>query len=424
MKLFPTYRRWWRYKSYRHDAALPAHTVDCPDCGCRMDIPLLKQGQEAHCPTCNHEIVQVENNPYIAPLAYALTSLILMAFVYTMLFMEVELVGVVSVLTLPEMMRLLVLQEFGFLAEVMFVLTFGTPLLFLLMCVYVYIALAMEKMLPALFYCTRVLVRLRHWIMVDVFFVSTLVAYIKLSSVAQVTFGPAFYLMFALAVMLVRTSVSIPQHWVYYKIHRILGFNAVQTASEDKICCSRCLYFRDAREHTCGVCGADLYRRRPYSLRISLSFLIAAAILYIPANLLPIMISSNPTNMEISTILSGIVYMWNDGDKLIAAIIFSASVLVPVLKILAMAVLIASAHIKPPLSAPAMSVLYRTTEAVGRWSMVDIFVMIILMSAFHTNMARVVPGEAALYFCLVVLLTMFSAYFFDPRLIWDKLKQP
>ncbi|WP_416192091.1 paraquat-inducible protein A [Neisseria sp. CCUG12390] len=421
MKLFPAYRRWWRYKSFRNDAALPAHTVDCPDCGCRTGIPRLLQGQEAHCPTCHHEIVQVEKNPYIAPLAYAGTSLILMAFVYTMLFLQIEMMGVVSILTLPEMMRLLVLQEFGFLAEVMFILTFGTPLLFLLLCMYVYAALAMEKMLPALFFCTRVLVRLRHWIMVDVFFVSTLVAYIKLSSVAQVTFGPAFYLMFALAVMLIRTSVSIPQHWVYYKIHRILGFDAVQTASDDKICCSRCLYFRDAGEQTCGVCGADLYRRRPYSLRISLCFLLAAAILYVPANLLPIMISSNPTTVEINTIMNGIIYMWHDGDKLIAAIIFSASILVPVLKIAAMGVLIASAYFKPPLSAPQMSAMYRITESIGRWSMIDIFVIIILMSAFHTNMARVVPGEAAVYFCLVVLLTMISAYFFDPRLIWDKV---
>ena len=90
----------------------------------------------------------------------------------------------------------------------------------------------------------------------------------------------------------------------------------------------------------------------------------------------------------------------------------------PVLKIIAMAVLIASAYFKPPMSAPKMSVLYRITESIGRWSMIDIFVIIILMSSFHTNMARVVPGGAAVYFCLVVVLTMLSAYYFDPRLIW------
>ena len=136
MKSLQTYKRWWRYKSYRDDAVLPEHTVDCPDCGSRMEVPRLKQGQEVHCPTCNHEIVQVEHNPYIAPLAYAVSSLILMAFVYSMMFVTVEIMGVVSILSLPEMMRLLVLQDFGFLAEVMFVLTFGTPLLFVLLGTY------------------------------------------------------------------------------------------------------------------------------------------------------------------------------------------------------------------------------------------------------------------------------------------------
>lgn len=423
MKPIPSYTRWWRYKSYLPDASLPAHTVDCPDCGNRMDIPRLRQGQEAHCPVCNHEVVEVENNPYVAPLAYATTSLILMVFAYSMVYIRVELFGVTSILSLPEMMRLLIYQDYGFLAEVMFVLTFGAPVLFLLLCLYVYTALVRERAYPALRFATRVLVRLRHAIMVDVFFISTLVAYIKLSSVAAVEFGSAFYLMFALSVMLIRTSVSIPQHWVYYKIHRLTGGDAVQTASDDKTCCSRCLYFRDKDEQPCEVCGADLYRRRPKSLNISLAFLLAAFILYFPANILPIMISSNPTALEVNTIFNGIVYMWNDGDRLIAVIIFSASILVPVLKIIAMAVLIASVYFKPPMSAPKMSVLYRITESIGRWSMIDIFVIIILMSSFHTNMARVVPGGAAVYFCLVVVLTMLSAYYFDPRLIWDRHQQ-
>ena len=112
--------------------------------------------------------------------------------------------------------------------------------------------------------------------------------------------------------------------------------------------------------------------------------------------------------------------MWRDGDKVIAAIIFSASILVPSLKIISMATLIASAHFGLPMPIHRMSRLYHITEAVGRWSMIDIFVIIILMSAFHTPIARVTPGPAALYFCLVVLLTMLSAHYFDPRLLWDK----
>jgi hypothetical protein len=148
--------------------------------------------------------------------------------------------------------------------------------------------------------------------------------------------------------------------------------------------------------------------------------LLAAIILYIPANFLPIMISENPMSKNISTIMNGITYMWKDGDKLIAIVIFSASVAVPTLKILSMLSLLISAKFKLLLPIEKLSLQYRITEMVGRWSMIDIFVIIIMMTSFHTNIARVTPGPAAIYFCLVVILTMLSAYFFDIRLLWDK----
>ena len=415
-----TYQRLWRRKIYKRRATLPAHIVDCRECGLRNHIPQLSQGQEAACSRCGHELVRVESNPYIAPLAYTTTTLILLAIVYSQMFLTIEMPGVYSRLTLPGMMKILIVQDWGFLAEVMFIFIFGTPLLFLLLAFYVYLALARQQFMPYLLYATRTLVRLRNWMMIDVFFISTLVAYIKMYTVSTVTFGPAFWLMFVLGVMLIRTAVSAPEHWVYYQIHHLLHRTPIFPADDKHICCSRCLYFQPAHEEECGVCGTDLFNRRPRSIRISLCFLIAAAILYLPANLLPIMISSNPINLEISTILSGIQYMWNDGDRLIAAIIFSASIVVPTLKILSMAVLLASTRISMPMSIGKMSLLYRATEWIGRWSMIDIFVIILLMSAFHTPMARVQPGPASIYFCLVVLLTMLSAHFFDPRLLWDK----
>ena len=121
--------------------------------------------------------------------------------------------------------------------------------------------------------------------------------------------------------------------------------------------------------------------------------------------------------------MSGILLMWNDGDKFIALVIFSASIMVPTLKILSMLGLLFSARISPLLPIEKLSLQYRITEFVGRWSMIDIFVIIILMTAFHTPIARVTPGPASIYFCLVVILTMLSAYFFDVRLLWDNAGQ-
>ena len=146
-------------------------------------------------------------------------------------------------------------------------------------------------------------------------------------------------------------------------------------------------------------------------------------ILLLPANLMTIMVSSNPTVIERSTIFSGIQFMWRDGDHYIAMIIFSASIMVPWLKIIAMGVLLYAAKFGTKMAPQKLAKLYLITESIGRWSMIDIFVIIMLMSTFRTHLARVVPGPAALYFCLVVLLTMLSAHFFDPRLLWDKATQ-
>ena len=284
-----------------------------------------------------------------------------------------------------------------------------------------YGALLWQKQPASVLWLTRWLVRLREWIMVDVFFISMLVAYIKIRTVATVEFGQAFWLMPVWAVLLLRTAVAVPSHWVYYQIRR--RSHELLHDGPHHICCSCCLFFRPTDESRCGVCDSELFDRRPYSLHVAGCFLLAAIVLYFPANLLPIMISENPMSKEISTIMSGILYMWNDGDKLIASIIFSASIAVPTLKIVSMLVLLANARFGLFLPIRVLSLQYRITEAVGRWSMIDIFVIIIMMSAFHSHIARVTPGPAAIYFCLVVILTMLSAHFFDVRLLWDKYRE-
>lgn len=417
-KPIKTHLRQRRGKRLQSDAILLPHTLNCPECGLHIQIPALKQGSRAICPRCRHELVRVENNPYHMPPALAATTLILLLCVYSNMFITVSLAGINETLSMPSMVKGLIQYDFGFLAEVMFLFTFGSPLIFLILCLYVYIAIIARKPLPFLLNTTRTMLRLREWIMIDVFFISTLVAYIKLSAMARVEFGAAFWLMAVMALILVRTIQSVPQHWVYSQIRQLCPDPA--PSNEPTICCSRCLHYSPAAESQCRICGSHLFERRPKSLQYSAAFLIAAAILYLPANILPIMISSNPLNTEINTIMNGIAYMWNDGDKVIASIIFSASIMVPTLKILSLAFLQFSARYGLPMSVEKISLLYRITETVGRWSMIDIFVIIILMSAFHTPVARVTPGPAAVYFCCVVLLTMLSAHYFDPRLLWDK----
>lgn len=401
--------------------SIPTHHVGCPRCGLVLKIPTIIPGEEAKCPRCHQHLVRVEKYPIDTPLAYAIASLIIMAIVYSHLYITVDMFTLHVDLTLPSMLATLAQQDYSILAEVMFLLTFGSPLLFLILCLYVYIGLYYQHVLPGMLYATRTLVRLRHWIMVDVFFIATLVAYIKITGNAEVHFGLAFWLMMVLAILLIRTSQGVPEHWIFYQIQTLTGNDPTLVKhSEHTISCNYCLFEQPAGENICDVCGSFLSKRKPLSLRISMAFLLSAIILYIPANLLPMMITRAPNSNLASTILDGIEYMWKDGDILIAVVIFSASMAIPILKIISMLILLYSAAYKPLMSPAKLTILYRITESIGRWSMIDIFVVIILMSVFTSPLAKVTPGAATIYFCGVVILTMISALSFDPRLLWDE----
>ncbi len=175
----------------------------------------------------------------------------------------------------------------------------------------------------------------------------------------------------------------------------------------------------------CPRCGAALHHRRPHSLHRTWALIVAAYIFYIPANVLPIthVISFGKTQSD--TILSGVVYFIRDGMWPIALVIFAASILVPLFKLIMLTGLLVSVHRKSTWRPRLRTLMYRMTEAVGRWSMLDIFVMTILVALVRLgNIASVEAGPAAVFFAAVVVLTMFAAMSFDPRLIWDSMEMP
>jgi paraquat-inducible protein A len=172
-------------------------------------------------------------------------------------------------------------------------------------------------------------------------------------------------------------------------------------------------------EEHCPRCHAPLHLRKPDSLQRTIALAIGAVVLYFPANLLPVLqVESAMQGTRQSTIVGGIVQFWQAGDYPVALIIFIASVMIPILKILSIAVLCLGAH--SGRSPRALTRLYRVTDYVGRWSMVDVFVVAILVGVVQLGSVMTIKaGEGALAFAGVVLLTIFAAHSFDPRLIWD-----
>jgi paraquat-inducible protein A len=175
-----------------------------------------------------------------------------------------------------------------------------------------------------------------------------------------------------------------------------------------------------AAHPACPRCGTRLHARKPDSLARTWALLLAATVLYVPANVLPIMHTASLFGTQSDTIMSGVVYLWVTGSWPLAVVVFVASVFVPLAKLLALAYLAATVQ-RGTARAPAERLrLYRMVEIVGRWSMLDVFVVALLAALVQLrSLAEIVPGPGATAFGAVVVLTMLAAMTFDPRLIWD-----
>jgi len=170
----------------------------------------------------------------------------------------------------------------------------------------------------------------------------------------------------------------------------------------------------------CPRCGSTLHQRKPNSLKRTWALVLAAIIFYIPANLLPVTVVISFGKAQSDTIMSGVIYFIATGMWPIALVIFVASILVPVLKLITLSYLLITVQRKSAWRPKDRTRLYRITEAVGRWSMVDIYVVTILVALVNLgNLATIKAGPGAGFFAAVVVITMFAAMSFDPRLIWD-----
>lgn len=170
----------------------------------------------------------------------------------------------------------------------------------------------------------------------------------------------------------------------------------------------------------CPRCRAPLHRRRPDSIGRAWALLVAAVICYIPANILPVMYTSLLGSGSDSTIMSGVIQFWGHGSYGIALVIFVASVFVPCMKFLALALLLATSQRGSRWAMRERSMLYRIIERTGYWSMLDVLVVALVAALVKFQaLSDVEPGVGILFFGIAVILTMLSALNFDPRLIWD-----
>lgn len=198
---------------------------------------------------------------------------------------------------------------------------------------------------------------------------------------------------------------------------------AQTAASRQLASCHVCCKLAAAEIHLCPRCGSAMHLRKADSIQRSLALLVTACLLYIPANIYPIMITDQLGKSEGSTIIGGIIYLIHEGAMPVALVIFLFSVMVPIGKLISMFYLIWTVKRHSPVSPRQRTVMYQITEFVGKWSMVDVFVVSILVALVHLGgLLAIRPGIAALSFAGLVIVTMIAAESFDPRLIWDEME--
>ncbi len=195
----------------------------------------------------------------------------------------------------------------------------------------------------------------------------------------------------------------------------------VTAASKGLASCHLCQKVASVELHKCPRCGTALHSRKSNSLNRTLALLCTATILYIPANIWPIMITDQFGSSIESTILGGVVLLIQMDSIPVAVIIFIASVMVPVGKLLSLFYLCWTLKSGSSVSPRQRTIAYRITELIGKWSMIDVFVVSILVALVHIGKILVIrPGIASITFAALVIVTMIASKGFDPRLFWAK----
>lgn len=195
-------------------------------------------------------------------------------------------------------------------------------------------------------------------------------------------------------------------------------------ASQNIVNCEACCLAQraspDAPHMFCSRCGSTLHFRKPHSIARTWALVIAAYVLIIPANLLPVMHTGSLFGTEKDTIFGGVVFLWNSNSQMLAIILFCASIVIPFMKLFSLTFLLISVQRRSTWKPKVRARLYRLLEMVGRWSMIDVYVATMLTALVQFgNLMSIRAGLGAIAFATVVVLTIFAAKSFDPRLIWD-----
>jgi len=404
--------------------------IACNDCGKLFKRPELINGTIAQCDRCGAKLFYKTADTANRTLALSLACLILfvIANIYPFLNMRIE--GIVQETKMITGIVQLYRQGMPLLALLVLSTAMIFPLLQIIGMIYLLLPLKLGYLPRKAALIFRTLCHLKAWGMIEVYLLGILVSMIKLAKMATVIPGLAsiafIFLIFLLAAVV--SGLNPDDIWKHLPVKIRKKREPDTQNSTVLVSCHTCSFLsclpKKEVHHICPRCEASLHLRKTNSIRRTWALVITAIIFYFPANMLPITFTSALGHEQADTILSGVIYFMFSGSWHIALIIFIASVIIPIMKILILIYLLLSVQFRSVWKPKDRTRLYRITEAVGRWSMVDVYVVTILVAMVQMGpLASIEAGMGAVYFSAVVVSTMFAAENFDPRLIWDVMEE-
>lgn len=403
----------------------------CPDCDLLVSLTEAPAGYAVQCPRCGSTLHQKTASSVAKTLALSATGLILYPPAISLPLMTFQSLGFSDSANILESVLNFYRNDYYFVSLMVLLSAVVLPLVLLSGIFFISLQLYRRRPSPLLARIFRLYQHVEEWAMVEVYLLGIMVTVIKMSDSTTIAFrsGVVCFTLLVLITMAISTVIDRDLFW------QLIGGPAggacepgnagdapQSAAAGGLILCHIChlLAPQSLDGQGCPRCGERLHRRKPASFTRTWALIATSAIFLAPANLLPIMRVDFLGVPDRSTIIDGIIHFFHNGSYLIGLIILTASVLVPVFKIVGLAILLSTS---PPCNLRLLrnkTKMYRFIAFIGRWSMLDIFVISLLTVLVDFGVfTSIHTAPAATYFCLVVASTMFAAITFDPRIMWD-----
>jgi len=415
--------------------------IACPECDLLQRGAHVPANGVLRCCRCDAELSRNRPDGLPRALALGLGAVVLLAISNLYPIVGLSVSGTLVQTTLAGAVRVLFHGGMWPLAALVLVTTIVMPIMQTACMLWIVLPLRLGHKPWHAALVLRLCHQAQSWGMTEVLILGLLVALVKLSHIAAVVPGVALWSFGALMLVLAAANSAFDPHALWARfgtvrapsgsiphIDRKMAAGGVTAARCGLMLCNECGLLTRAPTHgyavACPRCGATMHSRKPSAISRTWALLISAMVLYIPANALPVMYTSSLFGAQNDTILSGVVYLWTSGSWSLSIVVFIASIAVPMLKIIALWYLVLSTQFHSTAAPKRRTRIYRAVEFVGRWSMLDIYVITVLVALVQFKaLATIQAGPAAIAFGAVVVLTMFAAMSFDPRLIWDELER-